>query len=40
MVHETTLINSQQFHALANTLGTIAFILAVLWAVWFASKMD
>ncbi|MDJ0648851.1 MAG: delta-aminolevulinic acid dehydratase [Xenococcaceae cyanobacterium MO_188.B19] len=35
-----TLINTQQFHALANAIGTFLFILAFLWAIWFASRMD
>ncbi|MDJ0744906.1 MAG: delta-aminolevulinic acid dehydratase [Xenococcaceae cyanobacterium MO_167.B27] len=35
-----TLINTQQFHALANAIGTILFIFTVLWAFWFASRMD
>ncbi|AFZ35894.1 hypothetical protein Sta7437_2353 [Stanieria cyanosphaera PCC 7437] len=35
-----TLIDSNKFHTLINTFGTIVFVLTLLWAVWFASKMD
>lgn len=35
-----TLINTAEFHALANTFGTIMFILTVIWAIWYASRMD
>ncbi|MDJ0651004.1 MAG: delta-aminolevulinic acid dehydratase [Xenococcaceae cyanobacterium MO_188.B19] len=35
-----TLINTAEFHALANTIGTIVFLLTLIWAIWFASRMD
>nr|ADN15181.1 conserved hypothetical protein [Gloeothece verrucosa PCC 7822] len=35
-----TLIDSHLFNLFANSLGTILFIGFVIWAFWFASKMD
>lgn len=35
-----TLINSEEFRALANTLGTVIFTMTILWILWFAFKMD
>ncbi|MGF1540163.1 MAG: delta-aminolevulinic acid dehydratase [Pleurocapsa sp.] len=35
-----TLIDTAEFHALANSIGTIMFIMAIIWAIWFASRMD
>jgi hypothetical protein len=35
-----TLIDSGEFRALANTLGTILFTVTILWILWFAFKMD
>ncbi len=35
-----TLIDTQKFHALANAIGTALFIFTVLWAIWFASRME
>ncbi|MDJ0631620.1 MAG: delta-aminolevulinic acid dehydratase [Xenococcaceae cyanobacterium MO_188.B29] len=35
-----TLINSEEFHAMVNALGTTIFALTMLWTFWFASRMD
>ncbi|WP_267384038.1 delta-aminolevulinic acid dehydratase [Cyanobacterium sp. uoEpiScrs1] len=35
-----TLIDSDTFHTFAITVGTLVFLSIVLWAVWFAFRMD
>jgi hypothetical protein len=35
-----TLIDSNQISMVAFTLGTLVFTGVVLWALWFASRMD
>ncbi|MGB5772061.1 MAG: delta-aminolevulinic acid dehydratase [Crocosphaera sp.] len=35
-----TLIDSEVFHNLAIALGTSLFVTLVIWAFWYASRMD
>ncbi|ACK67942.1 hypothetical protein PCC8801_4003 [Rippkaea orientalis PCC 8801] len=35
-----TLIDSAAFHTFAITVGTLLFAFIVVWALWYASKMD
>lgn len=35
-----TLIDSHAFHNFAITVGTSLFVAIVVWAFWYASRMD